>query len=381
MHIAIATGDSGIARNEKNIFWSFLQELSKYCSRISVIAPANGNGEVIKISEKIFVYPSKAGGFLRWDFWSHFHFVKKQILEINAEQKIDLISAHFIPPFFMQVIGVKNAAHILKTPFILELHGLTGLPVASNAYAFISREFSRLILSSLSKNQLAHLRIVNQNHLKLFADNCGWDEKRINFLPAIYLDKSIYKPASVTRNKNQFLFVGRFDPVKNIPAIIKGFAIFNQKNPESKLILVGDGEQKKLILALIRRMKLEDRVILKGWLSSSSELVSLYHQTSALILGSESEGGPRVVFEAMACKTAIIATKVGLLKDLSTHKKDIIFFDGSPEDLSQKLDFFVDNPESVQKIVESAYNLSAKFDFEKNIAICAAKYLELASKK
>jgi glycosyltransferase involved in cell wall biosynthesis len=54
-----------------------------------------------------------------------------------------------------------------------------------------------------------------------------------------------------------------------------------------------------------------DRLRLRGWIPFGAELLDLYRQSHIFVQVSLVEGVPRVLYEAMACATPIIATDVG----------------------------------------------------------------------
>lgn len=92
-------------------------------------------------------------------------------------------------------------------------------------------------------------------------------------------------------------FIGRFETQKNVPFLIKSFALVVKEKPESRLVLVGDGTQKSKILALIRENDLSDKVII---LPDSPWVEKYYMLFDLFVLPSIFEGLPLVAVEAQA---------------------------------------------------------------------------------
>lgn len=107
-------------------------------------------------------------------------------------------------------------------------------------------------------------------------------------------------------------FVGRlYNDHKRITDLVEALAIINDLNV--KLLIVGDGRDKTLILDHIKKFKLENQVILAGF----QENTSLYYSImDVLCIPSSREGFGLVAVEAMLHKKPIVATKVGGLKNI-----------------------------------------------------------------
>lgn len=91
--------------------------------------------------------------------------------------------------------------------------------------------------------------------------------------------------------------IGNFKEVKNHSFLIKIFKKFNEKNPTSKLLLVGDGELKEEILKLVTESNLLDKVIILG---SRSDVNELLQAIDIIVFPSLYEGLPVTIIEAQA---------------------------------------------------------------------------------
>lgn len=95
-------------------------------------------------------------------------------------------------------------------------------------------------------------------------------------------------------------------PVKGISYLIKAIARIN----DLKLIIVGDGPERRDLESLSSYLGLNDRIFFQGMVDHS--LIWDYLQRAKVfVLPSISEGCPRVLMEAMVCGLPIVATEVG----------------------------------------------------------------------
>jgi glycosyltransferase involved in cell wall biosynthesis len=107
----------------------------------------------------------------------------------------------------------------------------------------------------------------------------------------------------------RLIFVGRFAELKN-PA--KMPTIIARLPSRYSLVMIGDGPQRPAVKNAIRKENVQDRVDLTGRLSHEETLRAI-HDTHLLVLPSEVDAYPTVVFEALALKTPVLATPVGII--------------------------------------------------------------------
>lgn len=102
--------------------------------------------------------------------------------------------------------------------------------------------------------------------------------------------------------------IARFDPIKNHEMMIEACAVLNKKNINCILVIVGDGENRENIEALVTRLKIQNKVILTGYISSPQHFYSVF---DIFLLTSFSEGTSMTLLEAMSAGLPCIVTDVG----------------------------------------------------------------------
>jgi glycosyltransferase involved in cell wall biosynthesis len=83
--------------------------------------------------------------------------------------------------------------------------------------------------------------------------------------------------------------------------------------PEAVLVVVGDGEERRALEAQIKRLRLEERVELKGFVPDAASLLKAF---DLFVLASRKEGLPYVLLEAGAAGTPVIASTVGGIPEI-----------------------------------------------------------------
>ncbi|WP_347268738.1 glycosyltransferase family 4 protein [Paracoccus sp. (in: a-proteobacteria)] len=122
-------------------------------------------------------------------------------------------------------------------------------------------------------------------------------------------------PAPLPPGPLHLVAVGRFAEQKGFGLLIRAFALAWRRNPALRLSLVGDGEMRPGIEALIRAEGMGDALRLLGW-QDEAGVRSAIDAAHALVTPSFAEGLPVVIMEAMACARPVIATCIAGIPEL-----------------------------------------------------------------
>jgi len=109
----------------------------------------------------------------------------------------------------------------------------------------------------------------------------------------------------------------RLTPKNGLDYLIRAVA----NVPGLKLIIIGDGEQRKSLESLINTLKLGDRVSLLGYLEHS-KLPDYLSAADAFCRPSINEGFGISFIESMACRIPTIGTRVGGITDIIINGKN-----------------------------------------------------------
>ena len=175
-------------------------------------------------------------------------------------------------------------------------------------------------------------------------------------------------------NKDQFLFIGRINPIKNIDVLIKSIAKSHVKLDRSlKLIIAGSARLPYEIVYenelknLVNSLNLQDSITFLGHIQGD-EKDKLIASSYALVLPSQSENFGNVVLEALSQGTPVIASKSTPWKSLEENNAGY-WAESSVEGISNSIIQLSNLQEfEYSKLRDNAYSLClSNFDIKSNI--------------
>jgi glycosyltransferase involved in cell wall biosynthesis len=107
--------------------------------------------------------------------------------------------------------------------------------------------------------------------------------------------------------------IGRLSPEKGFDRLLAGFAEIAGNDLESRLLILGEGEERAALASQISRLGLARRVLLPGYREGAGRYLRHF---GLFVLSSSTEGLPLTVLEAMRAGTPVLATRVGALPEL-----------------------------------------------------------------
>jgi glycosyltransferase involved in cell wall biosynthesis len=103
--------------------------------------------------------------------------------------------------------------------------------------------------------------------------------------------------------------VGALIPRKGYQFLIPALDQISSKHPKLRLYIIGEGESRSQLSAIVRTKNLQDRVFLVGS-KPNEELRNWYSAANISCLASSREGWANVLLESLACGTPVVATRV-----------------------------------------------------------------------
>lgn len=168
------------------------------------------------------------------------------------------------------------------------------------------------------------------------------------------------------KDKKVILFVGRFVEIKGITYLIDAM-----KKIDALLVIVGKGPDEEKIKKQAEECK--EKVLFMGP-QDHSVLPIIYASSDIFIIpsitlsGGVTEGAPTVITEAMASGLPVIGTNTGGIPELiSDGENGMIIKEKNSEDIVEKVNFLMNNPEILQKMALNAREMGVQKSY-KNVA-------------
>ncbi|MDP8230806.1 MAG: glycosyltransferase family 4 protein [Candidatus Gorgyraea atricola] len=188
--------------------------------------------------------------------------------------------------------------------------------------------------------------ISNETDAEFIKSNFNIRKSKVHLIRN-YVDTAIFKPLnSVKKEGNRLLYIGRFEPRKNILNILKAV-----KDTLYALDIIGYGEEKDLLNNFVRDNSLN--VVFLDILPNN-KLPTLLNKYNALILASLYENSPKVILEAMSCGVPVIGADVSGIRELIRHRENGFLCDTDPSSIRAAVDSVMRDPVLRNNMAESA---------------------------
>lgn len=163
--------------------------------------------------------------------------------------------------------------------------------------------------------------------------------------------------------------IGRLSREKGYDVLIEAFATLHGYRQDSKLLLIGEGDEREYIEKLITNHRLQNSIMLTGYINDAVRLMSLM---SVYVNSSLSEGLPITILEAMRTKIPIIATFAGGMPDaLDQGRCGLLVPPGDKARLANALILLSSNAADNQRMIGDAYR---RFESRYTVESMASKY-------
>ena len=138
-------------------------------------------------------------------------------------------------------------------------------------------------------------------------------------------------------NKNNLIIAsGNLAKWKGFDDLIKAFAILIKKKINLKLVIIGDGAERKSLKKLIKIKNLSKKILI---LRPVMNTLKYFHNSDIFVLSSRVEGMPNVMIEAMMCGCTVVATNcpTGPKEIINQNKFGYLSKVNNPKDLARNI--------------------------------------------
>jgi glycosyltransferase involved in cell wall biosynthesis len=289
------------------------------------------------------------------------------------KNKFDLIHTH---GYRADVLGIFLA-------------GLLGLPAISTCHGFISNDLQLTLYNRLDRFILRFARkiIVVSQAIKSYLIKSGIREANVTMIQNAV--NGSYSVESHTQNKkakreycgmteDDFVvgYVGRLSEEKGVSYLIEAIAILNKSGMPTKLLIIGEGPQRKELADLVKKANIEEKVIFTGF---QNDIECWLPAMDVFTLPSLTEGTPMSLLEAMACGIPVVASAVGGVPQvIDSGKNGILVSPGKPAEINDAIHLLYKNKDLRNGLSKEAQKtIKLKYDVEDWINKIESEYLKV----
>jgi glycosyltransferase involved in cell wall biosynthesis len=172
----------------------------------------------------------------------------------------------------------------------------------------------------------------------------GLSAERISVIPN-GIDVERYTPDPTVRaERPTLLFLGRLKKYKRVDLVIDAVQVLAQRGVDVDLLIAGEGEEQAALAERVRRLGLQDRVTLLGFLDEPTKL-DVLRRAWVHVLTSRKEGWGISNIEAAACGTPSVASdSPGLRESVLDGKTGLLVPHGDVGALAGAIERLVTDP-------------------------------------
>lgn len=338
-NVLMVSADRSVVAGEQGPFHVMLEAFHQHWDRVDVIGTRPEQVVTTEVFGNVHLHHPTTGKL------AQARFIAETGKRLAAERDYTVITSHDYNPFY-NGLGSWRISEATGIPYVAEIHHVPGYPRPASLRERFDVHATRLYVRWAAR-RAAGIRVVNGGELPALLTGWGVPRERIHVLHSLYLDLDTFQPAAGAAPEHDcdLLFVGRLVPNKGLPAILDGMRRLAERGHDGlRLKLLGRGPELARVRTLAARWGLSERLEHVEWVPDSAALADVYRRARFLVCASTSEGGPRVVPEAMACGTPCVSSEVGLVSELIDHGANGLLFDGSGAGLADALQPVLEDP-------------------------------------
>ncbi len=297
-----------------------------------------------------------------------------KLVDVVRFEKLDILHVHYAIPHAAVAYIAKQ---ILKSkginiPVVTTLHG-TDITLVGN-----DSSFAPVVEFSINESDgvTAVSRQLKEETMATFQikKDIRVIHNFIDFSRFRKTNKDHFRKAIAPDGEKILVHISNFRKVKRVEDVIH---IFQKvlKSVKSKLLLIGDGPERKYMEELCRTLHLCDEIRFLGKQEAVEELLAI---SDLFILPSENESFGLAALEAMACEVPVISSNAGGLPEVNIDGVTGYMCDvGDVEGMSARCIELLQDEESLAVFRKNAFLQAKRFDIKEILPEYENYYVEI----
>jgi N-acetyl-alpha-D-glucosaminyl L-malate synthase BshA len=328
-------------------------------------------------SENLFYHEVSVSKYPLFDYPPYELALASRLVDVVRFEGLDVLHVHYAIPHASAAFMAKQIlmTYGIYIPVVTTLHGTDITLVGKD------RTYKPVVTFSINKSDgvtavSEHLRkdtyefFEIENEIKVIPNFI--DLTRFSLKP-----KDHFKKAIAPSGEKILIHTSNFRKVKRTKDVISIFAKVVKKIP-SKLLMVGDGEERADCEQLCRDLGVSDNVRFLGKQDAIEEILSV---SDLFLMPSQSESFGLAALEAMACKVPVISTNAGGLPELNVEGVTGFLRDiGDVDGMAEKAIYILEDEARLKTFKENSLARAKKFDLSIILPIYEKYYIEVIEK-
>ncbi len=227
----------------------------------------------------------------------------KEIRQIIRLEQVNVLHCHQYSPY---VYGVL-AAFMTQVKVIFTEHGRFYPDSSSWKRRLINPLLAHITnqitsISKATKQALIDFEFLPADKIKIIYNGIA------NLSNQKYDQQAIKKELGISSDELVLGTISRLDPIKNHKMLFSAFKEINDKIPETRLLIIGDGPLRQELEQQCRELEIIEKVIFTGFKVKPQQFLKCM---DIFLLPSFSEGTSMTLLEAMSFSKPCIVTNVG----------------------------------------------------------------------
>lgn len=224
---------------------------------------------------------------------------------------------------------------------------------------------------------VANSHATKEDFLERYSPPADWNCQVIHW----GVDTEMFHPSGEAKytETNQILAVGRLAARKGYGSLLRAFAQVNQKNPETKLLIVGRGSLKKRLVKQAKRLGISSSVRIDSGMPFD-KLAEEFRNADLVVYPSYYEGQGLIPLEAMASGTPVATVNHGPLPEMVDDSVGALFTMADTDSMSSAILGLLDNPEGLEtRGIKGRERVLKNFTYGQNAEDFSQIYSQLAN--
>ncbi len=310
-------------------------------------------------SENISYHEVSVSNYPLFEYAPYESALTSMLVDVAMHEGLDVLHVHYAIPhasvaYLAKQILISKGIYI---PVITTLHGTDITLVGrDNSYepvvtfAINQSDGVTAVSESLKRDTYANFEVTK--HIEVIHNFI--DLKRFSKKP-----KDHFKRAIAPGGERLLVHTSNFRKVKRVNDVIQVFARIHKRIP-SRLLMIGDGDERAGAEKLCRELQLCDDVRFLGKQDAIEEILSV---CDLFIMPSETESFGLAALEAMACQVPVISSNTGGMPELNLDGVTGFTSNvGDIEDMAEKAFHILKDDQTLNIFKQNALKRASDFD-------------------